>query len=126
VTNTVYIENDDGTETLIGSTTTMWNGTSQVTSIGIGGTAQVKFSWTPDAKGSFTIKVNVTSTDQLTTHDLNGDVEVKEAAWKQIALWGGVAAVIVLVPLLLYLRGRWSKREKKGPRREKREEKDEE
>ncbi len=126
VTITFYIENDDGTETLIGSTTTMWNGTSQVTSIGIGGTAQVKFSWTPDAKGSFTIKVNVTSTDQLTTHDLNGDVEVKEAAWKQIALWGGVAAVIVLVPLLLYLRGRWSKREKKGPRREKREEKDEE
>ncbi len=126
VTITFYIENDDGTETLIGSTTTLWNGTSQVTSIGIGGTAQVKFSWTPDAKGAYTIKVNVTSTDQLTTHDLNGDVDVNEAGWKKIALWGGVAAVIVLVPLLLYLRGRWSRREKKGPRREKREDKGEE
>jgi len=126
VTLTFYIENDDGTETLIGSTSTLWNGTSQVTSIGIGGTAQVKFSWTPDAKGSYTIKVNVTSGDQLSTHDLNNDVEVEEASWKKIALWGGVIAVIVLVPLLLYLRGRWSRREKKGPRREKREEKGDE
>jgi len=116
---TFYMQNADGTETLIGSTSSLLNGTTAVTTIAVGDTVQVKFSWTPDSKGTYTIKVNVTSYDQLTTHDMNGDIVVKEAGWKKIALWGGVAAVIVLVPLLLLLRGRWSKREKKGPRREK-------
>jgi hypothetical protein len=36
-------------------------------------------------------------------------------------LWGGVLAIIVLIPLLLMFRGRLAKREKKGPRREKKE-----
>jgi len=121
VTLTFYIEHPDGTEELIGTWTQLLNGTTSVTTIEIGGTVQAKFPWTPDAKGSYSIRVNVTSTSQLEEDDSTDVVDVNEAGWKKIALWGGVVAVIVLVPLLFYLRGRWSKREKKGPRREKEE-----
>jgi len=118
-----YIENADGTEELLGEWTVILNGTdgSQVTSVEIGGTATVKFPYKFSDPGTYTVRVNVTSADQLAVDEDVGDVTVNEAGWKKIALWGGVAAVIILVPLLLYLRGRWSKRERKGPRREKQE-----
>ncbi len=123
---TFYIIKSDGTQEQIGLPwTQILNGTSQVDTVLVGGTVQVKFPWTFDNKGTYKIKVNVTATNQLkentyTVSDAKA-LEVKEASWKKMALWGGVIAVIVLVPLLLYLRGRWSRREKKGPRREKKE-----
>ncbi len=116
VTVSFYIVGD--TDKAIGTTTILWNGTVRVDNIAVGGSAQVKFAWTPGAKGTYTIKVTVTSADQLITHSLTDVVDVNEAGWKKYALWGGVLGVIILVPLLLYLRGHWSKREKKGPRRE--------
>ncbi len=118
-----YIENADGTEELLGQWTTILNGTSgsQVSEVAIGGTATVRFPYKFSDPGTYTVRVNVTSADQLAVDEDVGEVTVNEAGWKKIALWGGVAGVIVLVPLLLYLRGRWSKRERKGPRREKAE-----
>jgi PKD repeat protein len=116
----VYIVDADGTYTLVGTTSKLLNGTSSVTSIEVGGTVQVKFAWTPDSKGTYKFRVNVTSSNQLVEDSMSsGEVVVEEAGWKALALWGGIGAVIVLVPLLLYLRGRMSKREKKGPRRQK-------
>lgn len=118
-----YIEHADGTEELLGTWTVVLNGTtgSQVTSIGIGGTAVAEFPYKFSSPGTYTVRVNVTCDDQLVVDEDVGEVTVKEAGWKKLALWGGVAAVIILVPLLLYLRGRWSKRERRGPRREKAE-----
>jgi PKD domain/CARDB len=120
-----YIVEKDGTQKLIGTSTTVTlNGTTKGTlanPVAVGETVQCQFSWSPSTKGSYTIRVNVTSEDQLRQSSKSADLTVKQAAWKQIALWGGVAAIIILVPLLLYLRGRWAKREKKGPRREKKE-----
>jgi PKD repeat protein len=116
-----YIANADGTEDLLGEWTTILNGTTEatVTSIEVGGSAIVRFPYSFSDPGSYTVRVNVTSSDQLLVDEDVGDVEVKEAGWKKVALWGGVAGVIVLVPLLLYMRGRLAKREKRGPRREK-------
>jgi PKD repeat protein len=116
----VFIVNADGTFKLVGTTSALLNGTDSVTSIEVGGTAQVKFAWTPSSKGTYKFRVNVTSDEQLVEDSMSsGEIVVEEAGWKALALWGGVAAVIILVPLLLYLRGRMSKREKKGPRRQK-------
>jgi PKD repeat protein len=119
---TFYVVGDDKDD-LIDSWSTLLNGTQTVTTIEIGGKVQVKFPWTPDARGTYKIKVNVTSQDQLITDSYttksNEALVVQEAPWKQWALWGGIAAVIILIPVLLYLRGRWSKRERKGPRRDK-------
>ena len=118
---TFYIVDEDS-ETLIGTVTTLLNGTAMVTELEVGGKARAEFKWTPGSKGIYKIKVNVTSTSQLMpdskTTRADEDLVVKEAPWKKAALWGGIAAVIVLVPLLLYLRGRWSRRERKGPRRD--------
>ena len=116
-----YIENADGTEDLLGTWSVILNGTTEstVTSVGVEGTAIVKFPYKFSDPGTYTVRVNVTCGDQLVVDEDVGEVTVNEAGWKKIALWGGVAAVIILVPLLLYLRGRWSKREKRGPRREK-------
>ncbi|UCE92405.1 MAG: PKD domain-containing protein [Methanobacteriota archaeon] len=117
----VYIVGGDQ-DTLIGSTSELWNGTVPVVQIDIGETVQVRFKWTPDKQGTYKLKLNVTSNNQLTvdTYTTRADesLVVKEAPWKKAALWGGIAAVIILVPLLLYLRGRWSRRERRGPRRD--------
>jgi PKD repeat protein len=114
------IENADGTEEFIGEWRVVLNSTteSEVSTVAIGGKAFVKFPYKFSDPGTFTVKVNVTSADQLSVDEDVGDVTVNEAGWKKVALWGGVAAVIILVPLLMYLRGRWSKRERRGPRRE--------
>jgi hypothetical protein len=127
---TFWVVRTDGTEKLLGTAMSsggqMYNGSSAVTVVEVGGKVQIKFPVTFGSKGTYTIKVNVTCSDQLTVarYTASGDqtLIVKEAGWKKPLLWGGVAAVIVLVPLALYFRGRLSKREKKGPRREKKSE----
>jgi hypothetical protein len=125
---TFWVVRADGTEKLLGTAMSsggqMYNGSSAVTVVEVGGKVQIKFPVTFGSKGTYTIKVNVTCTDQLTVVKHTGEQSliVKEAGWKKPLLWGGVAAVIILVPLALYFRGRLSKREKKGPRREKKSE----
>ncbi len=132
ITVSFYIQNLDGTQTLIGTAkaSEIFNGSNTASQVAAGGKIQVRFSYAPSGKGTFTIKVNATSTDQLTPSELvlsgPNALEVKEAAWKAYALWGGVVGVIILVPLLIFLSRRWSRRERKGPRREKKSEEKEE
>lgn len=120
------IEKADGTEEFLGQWTVILNRTTeeQVSVVGVSSTAVAKFPYKFSDPGTFKIKVNVTSANQLAVDEDVDTVTVDEAGWKRVALWGGVAAVIILVPLLLYLRGRWSRRERKGPRREKQEKAD--
>jgi hypothetical protein len=124
----LYVINSDGSEKLLTTWSNLLNGTSTVTVIDVGGTVQAKIPWSFGSKGTYTLKLNVTSENQLVPghYTASGDqaLHVNAAGWKKIALWGGVAAVIILVPLAIYLSRKWSKREKKGPRREKKSEKD--
>jgi len=123
----LYLVNSDGTQKLLTTWDTLWNGTIEVTVVEVGGKVQAKIPWTFDNKGTYTFKLNVTSENQLSPNKFtaSGDLalHVKEPGWVKVLLWGGVAAVIILVPLAIYLSRRWSKREKKGPRREKKVEK---
>ncbi|MBU0685596.1 MAG: PKD domain-containing protein [Candidatus Thermoplasmatota archaeon] len=127
----IYQVNADGSQKLLTTWNTFLNGSSTVTVVEVGGKAQAKIPWTFDNKGTYTFKLNVTSQDQLSQnkYTASGDLalHVKEVGWKKLLLWGGVAAVIILVPLAIFLSRRWSKREKKGLRREKKvvKEKDE-
>jgi len=121
----LYIVTADGKQKLVTGTETIWLNETQVTVVEPGQKVQFRLEYTPGGKGTFVIRVNITCDDQLrpfsyTTSD-DQNLHVKQAAWKQWALWGGVLAIIVLIPLLLMLRGRLAKREKKGPRREKKE-----
>ena len=116
---TFILVKEDGTEKLLGTSSDMYNGTIAVEVVEVGGKVQVKFKWTFDNKGTYKIKVNVTCVNQLTVTKYTApDLTVEEAGWKKPALWGGAIAVIILVPLAIYLSRKWSKREKKGPRRE--------
>ena len=124
----LYLVNSDGTQKLLTTWDTLWNDTIEVTVVEVGGKVQAKIPWTFDNKGTYTFKLNVTSENQLSPnkYTASGDLalHVKEAGWKKYLLWGGVAAVIILVPLGIYMSRRLSKREKKGPRREKKVEKE--
>jgi uncharacterized membrane protein YvbJ len=124
----LYLVNSDGSQKLLTTWDTFLNDSIEVTVVEVGGKVQAKIPWTFDSKGTYTFKLNVTSENQLSTnkYTASGDLalHVNEAGWKKLLLWGGVAAVIILVPLAIYLSRRWSKREKKGPRREKKVEKE--
>jgi hypothetical protein len=121
-----YLVLSDGTQKVITGSGTLYdeNGTA-ISSIEVGQKAQYRFAYTPGSKGTFIVRVNVTCDDQLRPYSFTARdddaLHVNQAAWKQWVLWGGVIAIIVLIPLLLMLRGRLAKREKKGPRRERKE-----
>jgi len=120
-----YIVQPDGKQKAIGTWSQLELNGTVVTQIEPGQTVLVKFPYTPGSKGTYTIRVNVTSDNQLRQYSFTtGDddaLQVNQAAWKEWALWLGVLAVIVLLPLAIYFSRRLSKREKKGPRREKKE-----
>jgi hypothetical protein len=125
-----YIVPDNGGPLVkIGETGILYNGTV-VTTILPGGKVQVKFPYSPSGTGTITMKINVTSADQLTPYSYTASgtqaLHVKEAPYKALLLWIGVAVVIVAIPSLLYVRNRLMKREKKGPRRERKESKEKE
>ena len=126
-----YIVPDNGGPLVkIEGTGSLLNGTAAVTTILPGGKVQFKFPYNPSGTGTITIKVNVTSADQLTPYSYTASgtqaLHVKEAPYKALLLWIGVAVVIVAIPSLLYVRSRLMKREKKGPRRERKESKEKE
>jgi len=126
-----YIVPDNGGPLVkIEGTGSLLNGTQGVTTILPGGKVQFKFPYNPSGTGTITIKVNVTSTNQLTPYSYTASgtqaLHVKEAPYKALLLWIGVAVVIVAIPSLLYVRSRLMKREKKGPRRERKESKEKE
>lgn len=119
---TFILVRDDGTEKVLGTSSVMYNATTglQVQTVEVGGKIQVKFPYTFGTQGGYKIKVNATCENQLVVSKATApELTVKQAGWKKPLLYGGVAAVIILVPLAIYLSRRWTKRERKGPRREK-------
>jgi hypothetical protein len=131
VTVQFYIVPDNGGPLVkIDGTGVMWNGTTVVTTVLPGGKVQFKFPYKPSGTGTLTLKINATSSDQLTPYSWTASgtkaLHVKEAPYKALLLWIGVIAVIVAIPLLLFVWIRYGKREKKGPRRERKELKEKE
>ncbi|MEM0449408.1 MAG: PKD domain-containing protein [Methanomassiliicoccales archaeon] len=71
----------------------------------------IYFSWTPSAKGNFTIVATASVDNEIVTTDnsYTAAITVNEAAWKAIALYGGIFAAIVVVILLYFYRKRLPK-----------------
>jgi hypothetical protein len=69
------------------------------------------FGWTPSSQGNFTVKVKAVVDREINSADNTdiGTVKVNEAAWKAIALYGGIFAVIIVVIVLFYMRRRLPK-----------------
>jgi len=113
-----YILQSSGAKTPIGNSSNLViNGTTPVPSQLLPGQyGVISLTWTPSAKGNYTIFVNAVTNGEINKAD-NTDqapVTVNEAAWKAVALYGGIFAVIIVVIVLFYMRRRLPKLPKLG------------
>jgi sugar phosphate permease len=71
----------------------------------------IEYRWTPGGRGNFTIVATAVVDNEVNTGDntFTTAVTVNEAAWKAIALYGGIFAVIIVVIVLYYYRKRLPK-----------------
>jgi len=91
----------------IGNITTFYdaNGTL-ITSLKIGQSGYGVFTWTPDARGNYSIRAIANSTDQKQSNWISSSIDVNEAGWKKTALYVGILVVVIVIPLLLIARRR--------------------
>jgi len=111
-----YIMQKDGKKDFIGESADLTINGSAASELKAGQYGLITFKWTPAAKGNYTIFANAVVDREINKAD-NTDtssVTVNEAAWKAIALYGGIFAVIIVVIVLFYMRKRLPKIPKLG------------
>jgi hypothetical protein len=86
------------------------NGTA-ATELQPGQSGLFSFGWAPNVRGNYTVKVVAVVDREINKADNTdtGPINVNEAAWKPIALYGGIFAVIIVVIVLFYMRRRLPK-----------------
>lgn len=87
------------------------NGTLTDNTLDPGETKIVEFTWITGPLGNYTLRANVTDIDEPELfigprNTVERQVDVREAAWKQPLLIGSIIAVIVGIPVALFLRRR--------------------
>ncbi|MEE8199121.1 MAG: hypothetical protein V3R48_05345, partial [Thermoplasmata archaeon] len=76
-----------------------------------GETKIVEFTWITGPLGNYTLRANVTDPDEPELfigprNTVERQLDIREAAWKQPLLIGSIIAVIVGIPVALFLRRR--------------------
>ena len=106
-----YVLTADGKRSFIGNETAFTVNGSAATALNPGQSGLFSFGWAPSSRGNFTVQVNAVAEREINKADNTdtGTVVVNEAAWKAIALYGGIFAVIVVVIVLFYMRRRLPK-----------------
>jgi len=106
-----YVLTADGKKSFIGNETAFTVNGSATTALNPGQSGLFSFGWAPSSRGNFTVQVNAVAEREINKADNTdtGTVVVNEAAWKAIALYGGIFAVIVVVIVLFYMRRRLPK-----------------
>ena len=106
-----YYLNADGSKVSIGKGDQLYVKGVLVTQLKVGESGLISISWTPGTKGNYTIMGNAITDKEINTVDntITNSVNVNEAAWKSVALYGGIFAVIVVVIVLYYFRKRLPK-----------------
>jgi len=100
-------------------------------SLAAGQTGHASIDWTPDAKGNYSIRAIVNSTDQPSSNWGSGTIDVKEASWKGIAVPVFIVILVIAIPVIMIARRRIGsmgsmrrpKKEKEEKVKEKKEEK---
>ena len=118
----------DGTiaQELIGNITTIYNANgTKITSLGVGKSGYGYLEWAPSAKGNYTIRAIANATDQPETNWGSGQIDVKQAGWKDIALPIGLLVAILAVILILIARRMMGSMGTRRPRKEKEARKEE-
>ena len=106
-----YVLNSDGTKTFIGNETSFTINGSAATQLNPGQYGLFSFGWIPSSQGNYTIQTKAVVDREINLADNTdtGTVKVNEAAWKPIALYGGIFAIIVVVIVLFFMRRRLPK-----------------
>ena len=93
--------NSKGEKESIGST-------NYAATVASGDYAEVEFKKSFSSKGNYTVTVEVSTDNEINDVDNTDSVSVKidEAAWKAIALYGGIFAVIIVIIVLVYYRNK--------------------
>jgi hypothetical protein len=106
-----YVLTSEGAKNFIGNETSFTVNGTAATDLNPGQHGLFTFGWTPSARGNFTVQVKAVVDREISTADNTdtGTVNVNEAAWKPVALYGGIFAVIIVVIVLFYMRRRLPK-----------------
>jgi hypothetical protein len=105
-----YVVTAEG-RNFIGNETSFTINGSAASSLNPGQYGLFTFGWTPSSRGNYTVQVKAVVDREINTADNtdSGAINVNEAAWKPIALYGGIFVVIVVVIVLFYMRRRLPK-----------------
>ncbi|MFQ5907512.1 MAG: PKD domain-containing protein [Thermoplasmata archaeon] len=87
------------------------NGDPTNNTLNAGETKVVEFTWITGPLGNYTLRANVTDPEEPDLfigprNSVERQVDIREAAWKQPLLIGSIIAVIVGIPVALFLRRR--------------------
>lgn len=104
----LYKVNLDGTRKLLTDVSVLLVNDTEDTELMVGETGQLRFKYSFDSKGDYTLQVNVSAdkevTSKMTDNSATKSLTVEEAAWKSWLLYGGIFAVIIVVVVLFLFR----------------------
>lgn len=100
--------NLDGTRKLLTDVSVLLVNDTEDSELRVGETGQLRFKYSFDSKGDYTLQVNVSAdkevTSKMTDNSATKSLTVEEAAWKSWLLYGGIFAVIIVVVVLFLFR----------------------
>ncbi|HNU35653.1 MAG TPA: PKD domain-containing protein [Methanomassiliicoccales archaeon] len=116
----LYKVNLDGTRKLLTDVSVLLVNDSEDDELMVGETGQLRFKYSFDSKGDYTLQVNVSANEEvaskMTDNSATKSLTVEEAAWKSWLLYGGIFAVIIVVVVLFLFRKKLPMMSgKKGP-----------
>ncbi len=104
----LYKVNLDGTRKLLTDVGVLLVNDTEDDELQVGETGQLRFKYAFDSKGDYTLQVNVSANDEVTSkmtdNSATKSLTVEEAAWKSWLLYGGIFAVIIVVVVLFLFR----------------------
>jgi len=104
----LYKVNLDGTRKLLTDVSVLLVNDTEDDELQVGETGQLRFKYSFDSKGDYTLQVNVSANDEvaskMTDNSATKSLTVDEAAWKSWLLYGGIFAVIIVVVVLFLFR----------------------
>lgn len=100
--------NLDGTRKLLTDVSVLLVNETEDSELRVGETGQLRFKYSFDSKGDYTLQVNVSAdkevASKMTDNSATKSLTVEEAAWKSWLLYGGIFAVIIVVVVLFLFR----------------------
>lgn len=104
----LYRVNLDGSKTLLTDESVLLVNDTEATYLNIGESGVIRIEHSFGSKGDYTLQVNVTANNEVTAKKTDNtatvSLEVQEAGWKALLLYGGIFAVIIVVIVLFLFR----------------------